>query len=222
LPEGGALCVECLVGPCCRDDHPGQQVAPLLRSLWHGVVEDLANVERLGQRRLGVIHRRGERLGVLLAEFLYRKRQFVLAGAYRVVHLDDGRAGQVVERVEGDRRQRVGVGGVHPLRRGELGLTALALAVPPPQQQHQHRDGDDGQHHHGAHPVDPARGRRGGPLEAVGGGHRCACPVAAAQCGLDVVAAHGVNVHPARRRCGHKERVGAVGSGDGKDGILVL
>ena len=140
LPERLALGLQFPVGPRRRDDHPGQQVAPLLRGLGHGVVEDLANVERLGERRLGVGHRRGERCGVLLAEFLYRKRQFVVAGAYRVVDVDDDRAGQVVERVDGDRRQRVGVGGIHPLRGGELGLAALALAAPPPQQQRQHRD----------------------------------------------------------------------------------
>ena len=51
LLERVALGVEFAVGLGGRDDHPGQQVAALRRRLGDGVVEDLADVERLRQRR---------------------------------------------------------------------------------------------------------------------------------------------------------------------------
>ena len=54
LLERLALRVELLIGLRGGDDHPGQQVAALLRRLGYGVVEDLAHVERLRQCRPGV------------------------------------------------------------------------------------------------------------------------------------------------------------------------
>ena len=211
------------VGPRRRDDHPGQQVAPLLRGLGHGVVEDLAHVERLGERLLGVVHRRGERCGVLLAEFLDRQRQFVVAGAYGVVDVDDDRCGTGRRARRGTppparwgRRDRPVVrrrtrprGACACRRRLHNSSTSTAMAM----------IAEDDHH---AHPVDPARGRRGGSLEAVGGGDRGACPVATAQGGLDLVAAQVSTSTPPVAEVGTSKRVGAVGGGDGEDGVLVL
>ncbi len=59
LLERFALRVQFAVGLGRGDDHPGQQVAALLRRLGDGVVEDLADVERLRQRRFRVGRRRG-------------------------------------------------------------------------------------------------------------------------------------------------------------------
>ena len=54
LGERLALRVEFAVGLRRGDDHPGQQIAALRGGLGHCVVEDLAHVERLRQRRLRV------------------------------------------------------------------------------------------------------------------------------------------------------------------------
>ena len=70
LLERVALGVQLAVGLGRRDDHPGQQVAPLLRRLGDGVVENLAHVERLRQRRLRVGHGAAERFGLGGAELL--------------------------------------------------------------------------------------------------------------------------------------------------------
>ena len=57
LLERLPLGVEFAVGLGRRDDHPGQQVAPLRGCLGNGVVEDLADVERLRQCRFRVSRR---------------------------------------------------------------------------------------------------------------------------------------------------------------------
>ena len=59
LRERFPLGVELAVGLGRRHDDPGQQVAPLRGRLGDGVVEDLADVERLRQRRLRVGRPRG-------------------------------------------------------------------------------------------------------------------------------------------------------------------
>ena len=130
LLERFPLGIEFAVGLGRRDDHPGQQVAPLRGRLGDGVVEDLADVERLRQRRLRVGDRLAERRGILVAEFLDGQSQFVVAGAHGVVDVHHDRLGQVVERVDRNRRQRARVGGVHPPGRRELGLPALAASPP--------------------------------------------------------------------------------------------
>ncbi len=155
LLERLPLGVELAVGLGRRDDHPGQQVATLRRRLGDGVVEDLADVERLRQRRLRVGDRLAERRGLLVAEFLDSQGQFVVAGAHGVVDVDHHRLGQVVERVDLNRRQRVRVGGIHPPRRRELGLPALAASPPRPHHNSSTRTDEDGQRDEQSEPGDP-------------------------------------------------------------------
>ena len=140
LLEGLALRVQLLIGLRRSDDHPRQQVAPLLRRLGGGVVEDLADVERLRQCGLGVADRPAERLGLRGAEFLDGQGQFAVAGAHRVVDVHHDRLGQIVEGVDRHRGQRVGVTRVHSLRGRELGFPPLAPAAPHPQPQQQDRE----------------------------------------------------------------------------------
>ena len=89
--------------------------------LGYRVVELLTHGESLGQSGFGAVDRAGERLGPLLAELLDRQRQLVGAGAHRVVDVDDFPPGQVVEGAQRQCRQRIGVGGVDPFGRGQLG-----------------------------------------------------------------------------------------------------
>ena len=158
LLEGLALRVQLLIGLRRSDDHPGQQIAALLRRLGDGVVEDLADVERLRQRRLGVGDRAAEWFGLRGAEFLDGQSQFVVAGADRVVDVHDDRLGQIVEGVDRHRGQRVGVSRVHSLRGGELGFPPLAPPAPHPQPQQQDRDDDDREHDEQAEPRHPDAG----------------------------------------------------------------
>jgi hypothetical protein len=91
--ERFALRLQLLIGLRRSDDHPRQQIAALLRRLGDGVVEDLADVERLRQRRPRVGDRAAEWFGLRGAEFLDGQGQFVVAGAYRVVDVHHDRLG---------------------------------------------------------------------------------------------------------------------------------
>ena len=211
--EGLPLRLQLDIGPRRGDDHLGQQFAPLRPGFRYRVVELLTHGERLGQSRFGVVDCTGERLGSLFAELLDGQRQLVGAGADRVVDVDDLPPGQVVERAQRQCRQRIGVGGVDPFRRGQLGGTSPAAPVSHEHVQSQHRDQDHAQ---------PDQQRRGAgrllaPVESVGRRDRRAAPVAAAQRGFDLVASQIVDLtaadrlHPVR----HQERVGMV---DGRHG----
>ena len=107
--------------PRRRHDHPGEQLAPLHRRLGRAVVELLAHIERLGQRRFGVVDGRVNGSVRCVAELVDRQGEFVGAGAHRVVDLDHHRPGQVVEGLQRHRGQRVRVGGVDSPCRGQLG-----------------------------------------------------------------------------------------------------
>ena len=224
LVEGLGLRLELPVGPRGPDDHSGQQVATLGRGLRHLVVELLSHVEGLRQNDFGRLDRLGERLGLRLTELLDGQLQLVVAGPHRVVDVDDDRARQVVEGVDGDRRQRVGVGRVHPLGGGHLGLVPLAPPPAAPQQQQcdQQQDdrADDQQRHQ--RQAGPGSGGAGGG-QAVGGVHRGAGPVVAPQRRLDLVAPDVVDLGRTatggRRR--HQERIRAVLGGDGQDRVGV-
>lgn len=160
LRERLALRVEFAVGLGGGHDHPGQQIAALLRGFGHRVIEDVAHVEGLGQCGLGGGDRGAERRGVLLAELLDGQRQFVLAGAHRVVDLDHDGAGELIEGVQRNRRQRGRIGRVDALRGREIGLLTLALAPPRPQQQPGHRQRDDAQYGQHSEPVELGSGPR--------------------------------------------------------------
>ena len=216
------LGVELTVGLRRGDDNAGQQVAPLLRGLGHGVVEDLPHVERLRQRGLGIGDRTGERLGLLSAEFLDRQTQFVVAGADGVVDVDDDRLGQVVEGVDWYGGQRVRVGRIHPARRRELRLAPLATTAPSPQPQQQDRQSEHCERHEDAEPRDlrarPRRRRR--RVESLGGGDRGPGPVALSQFGFDFVGAQRADVEAAGRGGRRQERIGAVLCRDRENRIL--
>ena len=167
------------------DDDAGQQIPSLGRRLGYRVVELLPNPEGLRQSSFGIVDGAGERLGSAGAELLDGERQFVVAGADRVVNLYDLLPGQIVERVERHRSQRVGVCRVHPVSRGELGGASASSAPAHQDQQrrqgqHDHTD-DDGQCRP-RHLLPEARG-----VQAVRRGDGGSAPVAVAQCGLDLV-----------------------------------
>ena len=222
LLERLPLGIELAVGLGRRHDHPGQQVATLLQRLRDGVVEDLADVERLRQRRLRVGDRLAERRRLLVAEFLDSQSQFVVAGAHGVVDVHHHRLGQVVERVDLNRGQRIGVGGIHPPRRRELGLPALAAPPPRPQPQQQHQDDEDGQRDEQAEPGDPCVPGRIAvfrPSAAATAAPAQSLPRSAGSISLRRRSSETVSLTIVRR---HQERIGAVRGGDGQDGILVV
>ena len=220
LLEGAALRLEFVVGSAGGHDDAGQQIAALRLRLGDRVVEDLAHVEGLRQCRSRIRDGLGERGRVLLAEFLHREGEFVVAGAHGVVDLDDDRLRQVVERIDRERGQGVGIGRVDPLRGGELRLTALALPAPAPHHQREHREQQDGEEDHDSYPGDTPR-RGAVVLQTVRGCGRGACPVALAQGGFDLVAAEVGLVGVAQDRGPRQQRVVAVLGRDGEDGILV-
>jgi hypothetical protein len=220
LVERVPLRIEFAVGPCRGDDHARQQIAPLLRRFRHGVVEDMANVEGLGQSRLRVGNGGGERRRVLLAELPDGQAQLVVAGACRVVDVDDHRLGQLVERAKRYGCQGLGVRGVDATCCRELGLAALARTPSTPQpkrQQHEPEKGEEGEH---ADPRDGLGHRL--RVQSVGRRNRGARPVVAAQERLNVVRAQCVDVDATSRGVGHQERVRPILGGDREEGIAVL
>ena len=140
LLERVTLSLQFLIGLRGGDDHPGQKVTALLGRLGHRVVEDLTHIERLGQCLSRIADRPTERLRPGVAEFLDSQSQFAFAGAHGVVDINDDGFAQVVERIDGHRCQRAGIGGIHSPGRGEIGLTALGSPPPHPQPHYEHRD----------------------------------------------------------------------------------
>ena len=220
LGERLPLGFELPVGLGGGDDDAGEQITTLRRGLGHRVVEDVPDVERLGQRGAGVGHRAGERLGVPLAEFLDGQGQLAFAGTHLVVDVDDDLAGQVVERLEWHRGQRAGVCRVDPLRRGEFGLPPLAPPATLPQHEDQQCQPDDRQSDEYADPADRAATAGTATGQALGCGDRGAGPVPGAQQRLDVVAADLVDVDAAHRVGGREQCVGAVDGGHRQNRVL--
>ena len=136
--EGLVLGVQLAIGLGSRDHHPGEQIAALGDRIGGLVVEFLADVERLGQRRACGLDRGGEGRRLGGSELLDGQRQLVGTGAHRVVHLDHDRAGQLVEGVDGHRGQGGGVGGVD----GACGCDVGFVPLSPPPATPEHHPGD--------------------------------------------------------------------------------
>ncbi len=223
LLEGLTLGFEFAVGAGRRDHHLGQQLPLLQRCLRSIVIEGLAHGECLSQRFFRILQGRAERLGAFGAELLDGQLQLGLTGTDSVVDVDHDRAGQLIERLQRHRRQRVRICRIHPFGGLELGVAALgpAPARPPPHQPGQHRDHAEADQH--ARPGDPAgcggRGRIG--VQAVGGGDRRAGPVVAAQGRSDAVAPDVVGTVFAPHRRGHLERERPIHRGDREKCVVV-
>ena len=189
--------------------------------LGHGVVEDLAHVEGLRQCRLRVRHGGGERRGVLLAELLDGQGQFVVAGAHGVVDVDDDRLRQVVERVERQRCQRVGVGRVDPTCGGELGLAALARTPARHSSERQQRERDDGEEDQRPRPT--GRGRVELPSASARWRRRSRRPPSRRGAGTGSTSLRRSRLESTSPQdgVGHQQRVVPVLGGDGEDGVLV-